>query len=293
VRQKFTSKERDSETGLDFFEAGYFSSVQGRFTSPDEFTGGPTELFAEVAAHNPTFYADTFDPQSLNKYTYCLNNPFKFIDPDGHQATVSDYLKFAWEVGNPRVNPIVLTEVAKGGVKEVANIFISIRNTGRSIAGREPIAYYEPDNPLQEYGMTITEHASIIGSFLGGSGPANVMVAEGESAAVTTSVATEAGVARRAGGALTEPTLPSKTVVEQDGVKIVHYTASGDHAPAHLHVKGQGPEVRIGQNGKPLKNNSELSATQKKVVTANKAAIRKAVDKIQRYHRFHNTDPKD
>jgi hypothetical protein len=55
VRQKFGSKERD-ETGLDFFEARYFSSIQCRFTSPDEFTGGPTELFAEVAAHNPTFY---------------------------------------------------------------------------------------------------------------------------------------------------------------------------------------------------------------------------------------------
>src|SRR5256884_5379746 len=31
VRQKFTSKERDIETGLDYFEARYFSSLQGRF----------------------------------------------------------------------------------------------------------------------------------------------------------------------------------------------------------------------------------------------------------------------
>ncbi len=100
-------------------------------------------------------------------------------------------------------------------------------------------------------------------------------------------------MARKAGGALTEPTLPPKTVVEQNGVKIVHYTASGDHAPAHLHVKGQGNEVRIGQNGKPLKNNLELSAAQKKVVAENKAIIRKAINKIQRYHKFHNTDPKN
>ena len=32
-RQKFTGKERDSETGLDWFGARYFSSAQGRFTT--------------------------------------------------------------------------------------------------------------------------------------------------------------------------------------------------------------------------------------------------------------------
>ena len=37
VRQQFTSKERDGETGLDYFLARYYSSTQGRFTSPDEF----------------------------------------------------------------------------------------------------------------------------------------------------------------------------------------------------------------------------------------------------------------
>ena len=37
VNQKFTGKERDNETGLDYFGARYMSSAQGRFTSPDPF----------------------------------------------------------------------------------------------------------------------------------------------------------------------------------------------------------------------------------------------------------------
>jgi len=81
-----TLKERDNETGLDYFLARYYSSTQGRFTSPDEFAGGPDELyyFADAAADNPTFYADLTNPQSLNKYQYTYNNPLNMTDGDGH-----------------------------------------------------------------------------------------------------------------------------------------------------------------------------------------------------------------
>ncbi|MBL8150739.1 MAG: RHS repeat-associated core domain-containing protein [Blastocatellia bacterium] len=87
LKQKFTGYERDDETGLDFAQARYFSSKYGRFLSSDEFTGGPEELFffASTASNNPTFYADIATPQSLNKYQYCLNSPFRYVDPKGHQ----------------------------------------------------------------------------------------------------------------------------------------------------------------------------------------------------------------
>jgi RHS repeat-associated protein len=65
---KFTSKERDAETGLDFFGARYFSSAQGRFTSADPITVTPARVV---------------DPQQLNLYAYARNNPLKYVDPTG------------------------------------------------------------------------------------------------------------------------------------------------------------------------------------------------------------------
>src|SRR5215467_488040 len=70
---KFTSKERDSETGLDYFGARYYANWTGRFLTPD---------WAAKPITVP--YANFGNPQSLNLYTYGKNNPTTFGDPDGH-----------------------------------------------------------------------------------------------------------------------------------------------------------------------------------------------------------------
>ncbi len=60
---KFTGKERDSETNLDYFGARYYGSSMGRFMSADL-------PFADWAFRNP---------QTLNLYTYGRNNPIRFF----------------------------------------------------------------------------------------------------------------------------------------------------------------------------------------------------------------------
>ena len=70
----FTNKERDAETGNDYFGARYYASAMGRFLSPDW-----------SAKEEPVPYAKMDDPQSLNLYAYLLNsNPLAGVDADGH-----------------------------------------------------------------------------------------------------------------------------------------------------------------------------------------------------------------
>jgi len=64
---KFTAKERDPESGLDNFGARYNSSSSSRFISPD-----PSMDSARLR-----------NPQSWNRYAYTINNPLRYIDPDG------------------------------------------------------------------------------------------------------------------------------------------------------------------------------------------------------------------
>jgi hypothetical protein len=84
-------------------------------------------------------------------------------------------------------------------------------------------------------------------------------------------------------GATTEPTLPPKTIASEGDVTVEHYYRSGDHSPAHAHVKGGGETTRIGPNGKPLAGQPELTGPQQAAVDANESTIRSAVNKIGRW----------
>lgn len=62
----FTSKEKDV-TGLYYFDARYYDPEIGRFITKDAMKG------------------DIRNPQSLNRYSYCLNNPIRYHDPLGFE----------------------------------------------------------------------------------------------------------------------------------------------------------------------------------------------------------------
>ena len=68
-----TGKERDTESGNDYFGARYYASTMGRFMSPDW-----------SAKAEPVPYGKLDNPQSLNLYAYVGNNPLIRVDADGH-----------------------------------------------------------------------------------------------------------------------------------------------------------------------------------------------------------------
>lgn len=85
TRQKFTQKERDGDSNLDYFLARYYSSKQGRFTSTDPADGEANE------------------PAAWNRYTYALNSPLKYTDPDGEKWAVQwgdGQAEFRWYTGD-------------------------------------------------------------------------------------------------------------------------------------------------------------------------------------------------
>jgi RHS repeat-associated protein len=95
----FTGKERDAESGNDYFGARYFASTMGRFLSPDW-----------SAKIEPVPYAKLDDPQSLNLYSYVLNNPLSRVDADGHAGDIA-----VIEDGPTQGNPVGHTAIAITG----------------------------------------------------------------------------------------------------------------------------------------------------------------------------------
>jgi RHS repeat-associated protein len=82
---RFTGKERDAESGNDYFGARYYASTMGRFMSPDPGTPTPLHLL---------------NPQRWNMYSYGLNNPFSYTDSTGMDAAAVNFSKEIAAVGH-------------------------------------------------------------------------------------------------------------------------------------------------------------------------------------------------
>lgn len=118
VRQKFTGYERDNESGLDYAKARMFNSGFGRFSSPD-----PTLL--SLRSDNP---------QTLNRYSYVLNNPLIYMDPLG-----------LWEIRYR------ITYKTDGKDKDGKPIFATDKNGNKIVTNVQLVAYKTQKNDKGEF----------------------------------------------------------------------------------------------------------------------------------------------
>jgi RHS repeat-associated protein len=66
--RRFTGQVEDATIGLYFMYARYYDPALGRWIQPDSIVPRPS------------------NPQEFNRYSWVINNPIKYIDPDGHQV---------------------------------------------------------------------------------------------------------------------------------------------------------------------------------------------------------------
>lgn len=103
---KLYTGQRLDNTGLYFYNARYYDAAIGRFISAD------------------TLVPNWSNPQSLNRYSYCWNNPLGVTDPSGHWGW-SNICKAASSVGR----------AVGGAAKSVARTTASVtRTVGRTVS---------------------------------------------------------------------------------------------------------------------------------------------------------------
>lgn len=110
---KFTGQELDPETGLYNYNARLYDPWVGMFITPDSMV------------------PDFTNPQCLNRYAYCVNNPLAYVDPSGHNPFVIGFIIGAiiagiqsdWDTGQMLVGGVI--GAISGGVFSEAGAFMS------------------------------------------------------------------------------------------------------------------------------------------------------------------------
>ena len=96
---QYTGQRKDA-TGLYFYNARYYDPYLNRFLSPDTIVPDPT------------------NPQSLNRYSYVLNNPLRYTDPSGHFPSfngIGDWVKRGLSYWALTVDAPAVTEYSSTG----------------------------------------------------------------------------------------------------------------------------------------------------------------------------------
>jgi RHS repeat-associated protein len=156
----FTGKERDTESGNDYFGARYYASGMGRFMSPDSIAND-----WELAK-----------PQTWNRYVYARNNPIMFIDPDGAQVQLigdekqrqKELEELQKDVGNKEAAARLYIKEVKDGDK--TNYFVGIKDgptdfkslssaaadLGNLVGDKQTVEFGITDRDLTRWGGAVT-----------------------------------------------------------------------------------------------------------------------------------------
>jgi RHS repeat-associated protein len=134
TKHGYTGHEEDTDTGLVYAEARYYSPAMGRFTSQDR-------MFIEHGSN-------LADPQQLNSYTYTKNNPIGYVDPDGNNALSLTLVPGA-SISLAALNPYALAigaAVAIGVIpRPLADDFNNLTPQEKAIISPMPV--YGPPSP--------------------------------------------------------------------------------------------------------------------------------------------------
>lgn len=153
-----TGKERDTESGLDYFGARYYGSALGRFSSPD-----------------PIFFQKEMllDPQRFNLYGYVRNNPLSATDPTG------ETIQLTGDTDDERKKQLAAIQSAVGknatvGIKQDDNGNYNVTISGdttkgpakdfASIIGNSEVAKFSlvsKYDTLATDGMSLSQHGAV------------------------------------------------------------------------------------------------------------------------------------
>ena len=181
----FTGKERDAESGNDYFGARYYASAMGRFMSPD-----PSRL--SILPSNP---------QTWNRYSYVYNNPLGLKDNNGKWPTEThnQIIDNAFPTLTPAQRQILKNVSAEqdgllnGGQSEGLSFQHAMRSPGQTVqqaqsdyndfvsgeetaAGQEQMIFWmsDPDNKLDQVSdQALEEFGHALHAILDSTSPAH------------------------------------------------------------------------------------------------------------------------
>ncbi|WP_455925918.1 RHS repeat-associated core domain-containing protein [Pseudomonas putida] len=114
----FHGKPFDDDTGLSYMGARYYNPVVGRFLAVDPNDPNPE------------------NSHSINRYSYANNNPYKFVDPDGH--TPVDVAFIGYDLGKLGASLYRGESVAEPVVEltlDVVGVLSPVPFTGEALKG--------------------------------------------------------------------------------------------------------------------------------------------------------------